>query len=60
MYFPLHDKIFMFIQYYQNVSYIHFCDVLIPYYKIIILKIHYHIFNIASCGILFQNLHLRL
>jgi len=34
----------------------HFCDVLIPYYKIATLNFYYHMLNIALYGILFQKL----
>jgi hypothetical protein len=44
---------------YQNIKYIHmqhFCDVLVPYYKIVNLNFYYYTPNIALHGILFQNL----
>jgi hypothetical protein len=31
----------------------HFCDVLVAYYKIVTVNLHYHKFNIALCGLLF-------
>jgi hypothetical protein len=34
----------------------HFCDVLVPYYKIVNLNFYYHTPNIALYGILFQKL----
>ncbi len=33
----------------------HFCDVLVPYYKIVNLNFYYHTPNIALHGILFQK-----
>ncbi len=35
----------------------HFCNVLVPCYKIVILNFHYLTFHIALCNILFQKLH---
>jgi hypothetical protein len=34
----------------------HFCDVLVPYYKIVSLNFYYHAPNIALYDILFQKL----
>jgi hypothetical protein len=34
----------------------HFCDVLVPYYKIVNLNFYYHTPNIVLHGILFQKL----
>lgn len=60
MYFPMHHKnfvlydiikiplIFICMEIFE-----HFCDVLVAYYKIVIVNLHYHKFNIALCGLLF-------
>jgi len=62
-YVPLHDKnimlnniikipiVFICMEIFQ-----HFCDVLVPYYKIVLLNFHYHTFNIALCCVLFQKI----
>jgi hypothetical protein len=50
------DKYFLFIQYYQNIylhtKFQHFCDVLVPYYKIAILHFHYDTFDMLPYMIL--------
>ncbi len=63
----LQDMNLVFLQYYQNTTYIHnygyvstFCDVFVAYYIIAISNFHYKAPSIALCGILFEKSHKKL
>jgi hypothetical protein len=38
----------------------HFCDVFVPYYKIVVLHVHYHTFNIVVYDFFYQKLPKKL